>query len=900
MHNRFVIAVTVISMLGSAAGAQAEFGAFYSRLNSGQGWEGAARVGPYADITVGFDEPGSRFVFWRASSYLPFWETSGGNWYVQEVVSRSGDGGGQMPDRVNQYSRAKIIESSPARAVVHWRYVPNFGNADFDGWVDEYFTMYPGGACIRTIRRGKDKLNDWLSPSNLTIQKLKLESDGIKELPTSWQSVPQLTISGGSSANYDNEGYDETKRCYVLRSRKSGAPSALEFALDTTGGKSIHNPAIVIRNWGDARASVSIAGTSGINYKTGYAHNTEGSDLVVWIASQSTSPLTVSIAPRGGTRPANKVPRVNAGPDQSIVVASGSSGPFSVNLSGVVKDDGLPNDGLTMNWSKLSGPGSADFADARGSATSVSLSQDGAYRLSLSANDGEKNAQDDVIIVIKKDPGVVSSPGAWWKFDEGSGNSTQENIEPTNCTIGGPKSLWKAGVSGTALQFDGYDSVVTLPRGQAPSVGDGLTVEAWVALGARPWNWAPIVHQSDWESRGYYLGLDAYGHLGFMVAAGGWRRVTSSPSLPRYKWAHVVGTYDRAGGGIRLYIDGSEVGSGSASGNIEMADTDLLIGRNNRKIQPTDAVRDDATLPSWYGFDGLIDEVKVYDRALSASEVQEAYNNNKPDALVRDNPAMQKRILPSGPRDTNRFGAYYENLDFYETWNNMWRVSEHPDVVVKFDQSPVSVVFWRGTSCGPGWVSENNLWTSDQSVEEGGGGTMSCAEHMSDKQCRHAHVRIIESTDARVVIHWRYALVDILYNMARKGGDGWSDWVDEYFSIYPDGAGIRNVKYWSSDYGHYSLQDTQFLTPPGVRPEDVIDLSALTVVTQDGQSQTLSWAGGVPDNNLRRANIEIVNVKSQYKAFVMFEVGPHINPWGESEKNDYTYWPTWNHWPAVT
>jgi len=899
MRKPSLVAITAFLVLALLGSASAEFGAYYCRLNSGQGWEGAARVGPYADITVDFDQSGGKFVFWRASSYLPQWQTPGGSWYVQEVVPRSGDGSGLMPDKVNQYSRAKIIETSPARVVVFWRYVPNFSNPDWDGWVDEYFTVYPDGVCIRTIRTGKDKLDDWLSPSNLTIQKLRLESDGIKHLPASWQSAADLTIATASTSAYDNEGFDEKKRCYVLKCRKNGTPSALEFTLDAAGGKSIHNPAIVVKNWGDAKASVSIAGQTGINYRTGYSHNTQGSDLVVWIGAQSATPVNISIASRGGTRPQNKVPRINAGRDQSILVPADSNGPYSVNLNGVVNDDGLPNDSLTITWSKAAGAGSAQFTDTHKPAATVSLSQAGAYKLNLAANDGEKNAQDDVIIVVKKDPGVVGSPAAWWKFDEGSGDSTQESLRPTTCTIGGSKSLWKAGVSGTALQFDGYDSVVTVPTDRAPSVSSGLTVEAWVALGARPWNWAPIVHQSDWQSRGYYLGLDAYGHLGFMVSAGGWRQVISSGSLPRYKWAHVVGTYDGSSGTIRLYMDGSQVGSGSASGDIDTAGTELLIGRNNRKIQPTDAVRDDATLPSWYGFDGLIDEVKIYDRALSASEVSEAYNKNKPDALIRDNPAMQQRILPSGPRDTNRFGAYYENLKYYETWDNLWRVSDHPDIVVKFDDSPVSVVFWRGTSYGHGWVTENNLWLSDQSVEEGGGGTMSCAEHMSDKQCRHAHARIIESTDARVIVHWRYALVDILYNKPRMNSQGWSDWVDEYFTIYPDGTGIRNVKYWSSDYGHYSLQDTQFLTPPGLRPEDVIELTSLTVITQSGESRTLSWAGGVPDNNLRNANIEVVNLKSHYKPFAMFEVGPHINPWGQSEKNDYTYWPTWNHWPVA-
>ena len=876
-------------------------GAYYCRIDSGEPWEDVARVGPYADVIVHFDDPNNKLVFWRGSSYLPYWQTERGRWYMDEAVPRSGDGAPLMPDKVNQYSHVRVVESSRGRVVVHWRYVPDFGNPNWDGWVDEYYTVYPDGVCIRTIRRGAARLDDWLDPANVAIQKLRLDLDGIKSLSPSWQAVPDLSLSGSATGNYDDEGFDEVTRSYVLKCRKNALPSTLKFTLDTSGGKSIHNPVIVARNWGDAGVNMTVDDRTFRNYQAGYAYHPEGSDLIVWLSQASTASIDVSISPRGGSAATNRPPNVNAGGNQSVLVASGASGPYVVNLNGAVEDDGLPNDTITVAWCKVTGPGSANFGDVHNPGTEVSLSTEGTYQLRLTASDGSRNTQDDVIILVKKDPGVVGSPVAWWKFNEVSGDTTRESVSGGLCNIGGNKSLWKAGVAGGALQFDGYTSVVTLPASQTPYISSGLTVEAWVAVGACPWNWAPIVHQSSWQSRGYYLGLDAYGRLGFMVSVGGsWQTLTSSITLARYKWTHVVGIFDQAGGRMYVYVDGSPAGSRSVPvSNISMAGTDLLIGRNNKPIKPTDPVRDYATLPTWYGFDGLIDEVKIYNRPLSSSEVSTAYNKNVPAMLVRDNPAMQQRILPGVPGQ-GRFGAYYGKLSYYETWDNMWRVSEHPDVFVKFDDDPVSVVFWRGTSYGPGWVTENNRWVSDQSVEEGADEVVGCAEHMSDKQCRHSHVRIIESTDARVVIHWRYALVDILYQKPRlNSSTGWSDWVDEYYTIYPDGAGIRNIKYWSSEYGHYSPQDTQFLTPPGVRPQDVIELSSLTVVNQSGQSQTLSWAGGVPGNTLSNANIEMVNLKSNYKPFVIFKQGVCIEPWGQSEKNDYTYWPTWNHWPAA-
>jgi len=121
----------------------------------------------------------SALVFWRASSYLPYWQSSQGQWYLEELVPRNGDGPGPRPDKLCKFSRVRIIESSPARAIVHWRYVPDFGNTNWDGFVDEYFTVYPDGVCIRTIRRGQAKLDAWVDAANVTIQKLRLAGGGI-------------------------------------------------------------------------------------------------------------------------------------------------------------------------------------------------------------------------------------------------------------------------------------------------------------------------------------------------------------------------------------------------------------------------------------------------------------------------------------------------------------------------------------------------------------------------------------------------------------------------------------------------------------------------------------------------------------------------------------------------
>ena len=66
---------------------------------------------------------------------------------------------------------------------------------------------------------------------------------------------------------------------------------------------------------------------------------------------------------------------------------------------------------------------------------------------------------------------------------------------------------------------------------------------------------------------------------------------------------------------------------------------------------------------------------------------------------------MEIRSLPVIHR-SGKFEATYTNLKFYETWDNLWRFSEHPDVVVSFDQLPTKFVFWRGAGYIPMMVNE--------------------------------------------------------------------------------------------------------------------------------------------------------------------------------------------------
>jgi hypothetical protein len=86
------------------------------------------------------------------------------------------------------------------------------------------------------------------------------------------------------------------------------------------------------------------------------------------------------------------------------------------------------------------------------------------------------------------------------------------------------------------------------------------------------------------------------------------------------------------------------------------------------------------------------------------------------------------RVLPSGPRESRCFGAYYTQLAYAPEWDRLWRTGDFADVLVCFDELPVRLVFWRGTGCCPAWVTENGKWVSDQSPESWNWKTWGCFE----------------------------------------------------------------------------------------------------------------------------------------------------------------------------
>ena len=254
-------------------------GAFYFRHQSGARWEKYAKVGPWADVMVKMDPGDDRLIFWRGASYRPFLDTAEGPSFVDVLVPQNGDGPAPMFDHTNRHSHIRIVESSPARVVVQWRYLPDFQRRALPWWTEEYFTIYPDGVCFRSVHQGTATPDQYNDPSHAIVEKLLLTDRGICPLPNAWRTDVAVTYDSQTLQSFDDLGYDQSKGGYLLQAKSAGvaAPIALTFGAD------ISHPALFVRSWAAAGVSVSVNGNPLDRFRVGHLPRMDSSDVVLWI-----------------------------------------------------------------------------------------------------------------------------------------------------------------------------------------------------------------------------------------------------------------------------------------------------------------------------------------------------------------------------------------------------------------------------------------------------------------------------------------------------------------------------------------------------------------------------------------------------------------------------------------
>jgi hypothetical protein len=196
------------------------------------------------------------------------------------------------------------------------------------------------------------------------------------------------------------------------------------------------------------------------------------------------------------------------------------------------------------------------------------------------------------------------TPIAAYSFEEGAGATLPDSAGDHDGQIEGA-SWSEAGKYGSALDFDGEDDLVEVADAAELDLTGSFTLEAWVS--PRGSNNASAIAKVDLQPSvsGYQLSARWNGTpQGFVADSNSLAGAGDSTALPAEDWSHVAFTSD--GTTLRLYIDGELKGADSAIAAGE-TDAPLEIGHN-----PFGDVY----------FDGLIDEVRIYEEALSQGQVE--------------------------------------------------------------------------------------------------------------------------------------------------------------------------------------------------------------------------------------------------------------------------------------
>ena len=214
--------------------------------------------------------------------------------------------------------------------------------------------------------------------------------------------------------------------------------------------------------------------------------------------------------------------------------------------------------------------------------------------------------------------GLLAADGFWETTDDASGNAL------TGTVHGAP--TWTTGRIEEAIEFDGVDDYVDCGDDPSLAITTAITVAAWVKtkdVGNGQHN--PFVTRGD---RTYGLKHNESGKIEFFIYDNNtwWSAAHAPGSSFNGTWHHVAGTYD--GSDVRLYIDGVERHSTPHTGTIDNQAYSLNIGRNAEEADRF--------------YNGAIDEVCIYARALSAVEILFLHNN---PGLLADTTGLRARYL---------------------------------------------------------------------------------------------------------------------------------------------------------------------------------------------------------------------------------------------------------------
>ena len=205
----------------------------------------------------------------------------------------------------------------------------------------------------------------------------------------------------------------------------------------------------------------------------------------------------------------------------------------------------------------------------------------------------------------------------YWNFDEGAGTSVGDlSGVGNNGTLINGGGAWVSGHFGTALQFSGTagsgSTRVEISNSASLQITSAITFAAWVRVDNINGDAPILAKEGGGGLLSYWFGAFPTGYFGMLLdhdGNQGWDGDDRDQNgITQGTWMHIASTWD--GSQISHYLNGTFVSGGIAfSGAVNVSTARLFIGANSEY--------------NTTAFTGLIDDLYLYNRALSQSEVQQ-------------------------------------------------------------------------------------------------------------------------------------------------------------------------------------------------------------------------------------------------------------------------------------
>lgn len=208
---------------------------------------------------------------------------------------------------------------------------------------------------------------------------------------------------------------------------------------------------------------------------------------------------------------------------------------------------------------------------------------------------------------------LFDKPVAYYRLGETTGMTVANDSSGNGNTgtIHGGVTLQQPGIltSDAAMKFDGVSGYVSLPSGFLYAVT--FSREAWVKTSTMGsgYSWEWIVNYTDYSTNnsvGSWCGINPSGQINYTTSAG--MNYAGGPNLLDNAYHHLVWTFDN--GVLYLYVDGKQVANFSGL-SVPVSGLNSVIGQRDDQFE---------------FFNGLIDEVAIYNYVLTAQQVQNHYN----------------------------------------------------------------------------------------------------------------------------------------------------------------------------------------------------------------------------------------------------------------------------------